>query len=216
MLGLHLVVKCAITLKKVALSAEHTSAHPNTAPRCIAHTLSEYTIPVLIYPRSFCVGWSSKCVQAIKPHQIGGVRFMWENIVESLAELDSGPGLGCILAHAMGLGKTLQTVAFIQTFLLQTNNPHRRVLVLVPVNTLENWADEFKLWAPPPDDVQVWPLNEQTKSWKSRFSLISQWTKVGGVLLMGYGISFHDHLSPTRVHLQLLAHEDPPPSPQLN
>ena len=54
---------------------------------------------------------------------LSGIRFLWENIVEEVAHLDTQPGLGCILAHAMGLGKTLQTVAFVQTFLLKTGNP---------------------------------------------------------------------------------------------
>lgn len=40
--------------------------------------------------------------------QIGGIRFIWENIVDSLADYDTEAGFGCILAHCMGLGKTLQ------------------------------------------------------------------------------------------------------------
>lgn len=39
----------------------------------------------------------------IKPHQLEGVQFMWREIVTDDRSLQ-----GCLLAHTMGLGKTMQ------------------------------------------------------------------------------------------------------------
>lgn len=41
----------------------------------------------------------------IKPHQMKGIRFMWREVVESARDSRQG----CLLAHTMGLGKTMQT-----------------------------------------------------------------------------------------------------------
>lgn len=41
----------------------------------------------------------------VKPHQERGIRFMWRELVGSGSKL----GEGCLLAHTMGLGKTMQT-----------------------------------------------------------------------------------------------------------
>ena len=38
----------------------------------------------------------------IKPHQIGGVRFLYDNIIESPSVYEKSQGFGCILAHLVG------------------------------------------------------------------------------------------------------------------
>lgn len=39
---------------------------------------------------------------------VSGVQFMWDCCCESVKKIQKSPGSGCILAHCMGLGKTLQ------------------------------------------------------------------------------------------------------------
>lgn len=55
---------------------------------------------------------------------------MWENIIQSISRVKSGDkGLGCILAHTMGLGKTFQVL---NSFFM-----HESVcmyLIIVPIN----------------------------------------------------------------------------------
>ncbi|GAA6082495.1 helicase ARIP4 [Tachysurus ichikawai] len=136
--------------------------------------------------------------RVVKPHQIGGIRFLYDNLVESLERFNTSSGFGCILAHSMGLGKTLQVISFIDILLRHTGA--RTVLAIVPVNTLQNWLAEFNLWLPsaeslPPDSdpAQVSPrtfrvhlLNDEHKTTVTRAKVIEEWTRDGGMLLMGY------------------------------
>lgn len=65
----------------------------------------------------------------LQPHQLGGVRFMYDNIIESMKNFDRNGGFGCILAHSMGLGKTIQVSSNISFFILSLGNYfHRHIL----------------------------------------------------------------------------------------
>ncbi|KAJ7675096.1 SNF2 family N-terminal domain-containing protein [Mycena rosella] len=83
----------------------------------------------------------------MRPHQIEGVKFMYECVMG----LRKHEGQGCILADEMGLGKTLQTISLIWTLLKQ--NPYAgngpvvsKVLVVCPVSLVNNWKVEFHKW----------------------------------------------------------------------
>lgn len=51
----------------------------------------------------------------LKPHQREGVKFLWDCCCENLERLNAGPGSGAILAHCMGLGKSLQVYKCVST-----------------------------------------------------------------------------------------------------
>ncbi|KAN0134016.1 P-loop containing nucleoside triphosphate hydrolase protein [Lactarius tabidus] len=83
----------------------------------------------------------------LRPHQVEGVKFMYECVMG----LRKHEGQGCILADEMGLGKTLQTIALIWTLLKQ--NPYAgaspvvgKVLIVCPVTLVNNWKSEFNKW----------------------------------------------------------------------
>ncbi|KAL1021367.1 hypothetical protein UPYG_G00012390 [Umbra pygmaea] len=141
---------------------------------------------------------SPQLARVVKPHQVGGIRFLYDNLVESLEHFETSSGFGCILAHSMGLGKTLQVISFIDVLLRHTKA--NTVLAIVPVNTLQNWLAEFNIWLPPadalPDGIdpahfsprtfKVHILNDEHKTTATRARVISDWSRDGGVLLMGY------------------------------
>lgn len=134
----------------------------------------------------------------IKPHQIGGVRFLFDNIIESVERFSTSTGFGCILAHSMGLGKTLQLVCFCDIFLRHTTS--KTVLCIMPINTLQNWMAEFNMWMPEdpersplkvhgevrPRNFKLFVLNDTHKTLSARSKIILDWARDGGVLLMGY------------------------------
>lgn len=133
----------------------------------------------------------------VKPHQIGGIRFLYDNLIESLERYKTSQGFGCILAHAMGLGKTLQVVSFVDIFLRHT--PGKKVLCIVPINTIQNWLAEFNKWIPETQskdeddstvmrfrDYKLYLLNDTQKNLDQRSNIIFEWESTGGVLLIGY------------------------------
>lgn len=144
---------------------------------------------------------------------------MYDNIIESPKRYDQSSGFGCILAHSMGLGKTIQVVSFTDIFHRCTSGSYfvmnsitkliclstsvlsgKRVLCIVPINTIQNWLSEFNQWLPedPSEsplrhsgqvrarDFNIHVLNDTLKNLEQRSKVIIQWQKEGGVLLMGY------------------------------
>jgi len=91
--------------------------------------------------------------QHLRPHQREGVRFLFECV--SGMRRGQFPGRGCILADAMGLGKTLQTITLIWTLLKQGARGRgglplaRKAVVVCPASLVDNWAREVAKWLGP-------------------------------------------------------------------
>ncbi|KAG8908022.1 helicase [Tulasnella sp. 403] len=119
--------------------------------------------------------------QRLRPHQIEGVKFMYE----SITGMRKHEGNGCILADEMGLGKTLQTITLIWTVLKQ--NPYSgngplvgKVMIVCPVSLVNNWRKEFIKWLGR-DRVGVF-IGDKDKAKIKQFTN----SKIHNVLIIGY------------------------------
>lgn len=140
-----------------------------------------------------------RIARRMKPHQIDGVRFLWREIT---ADDDDG-AQGCVLAHTMGLGKTMQTI----TVLVAVNEAARskekpvrkqlprhlkprnihdrmlRILILCPPSLIENWSREIHEWAPKRLGY-IYSLDSGSRV--SNMNQLEEWMRTGGVVLVGY------------------------------
>lgn len=135
---------------------------------------------------------ASELVEKLKEHQKEAVKFMFENSFPDLSNLTGSkvPG-GCILAHSMGLGKSLSCVALLHALMqqpsLEDSTKQRgkihKVLLVVPVNTIANWENEFNKWTSDlkyrPSVVNLGDANHKV----SRLKFIQRWDERGGILL---------------------------------
>lgn len=93
------------------------------------------------------------------------------------------------------MGKTLQVISFCDIFLRHTSS--KTVLIIMPINTLQNWLSEFNMWLPDTisdeekekirtREFKVFILNDNHKTLTARSEVVLQWVKDGGVLMIGY------------------------------
>ncbi|KAJ0166562.1 Protein CHROMATIN REMODELING 20 [Colletotrichum tanaceti] len=147
----------------------------------------------------------------IKDHQIDGVRFMWNQIV-----YHSKVRQGCLLAHTMGLGKTMQVITLLvaitesaqsQDASIRSQIPddlrQSKTLVLCPSVLVDNWMDELLMWAPDGLLGRFFKLEAITRP-PERGPMIRTWDEEGGVLIVGYDM-FKRLIDPP-------AHDNPPPA----
>ncbi|KAL7789937.1 P-loop containing nucleoside triphosphate hydrolase protein [Trichoderma ceciliae] len=130
----------------------------------------------------------------IKDHQINGVRFLWNQIV-----LDAEVRQGCLLAHTMGLGKTMQVITFLVAITEAANSDDESIkaqvprdlrksqsLILCPAGLVDNWLDEILMWSPKGLLGNLLKVESAQKEEHLRLSTIRDWDRDGGVLVVGH------------------------------
>ncbi|XP_029600716.1 transcriptional regulator ATRX [Salmo trutta] len=127
-------------------------------------------------------------VTKLKPHQVDGVQFMWDCCCESVKKTNKNSGSGCILAHCMGLGKTLQVVTLLHTLLLCDKLDFSTALIVCPLNTVLNWLNEFEKWQYGFKDEESLEVTElaTVKRPQERAAALQQWQEDGGIMIIGY------------------------------
>ncbi|KAM0253882.1 hypothetical protein ACHAQJ_007114 [Trichoderma viride] len=129
----------------------------------------------------------------IKDHQITGVRFLWNQLT-----LDTELRQGCLLAHTMGLGKTMQVITLLVAITEAANSDDETIkaqvpidlrksqsLILCPAGLVKNWEEEILAWSPPKLLGKVFTV-ESAQAKKVQLSLITDWDRDGGVLVIGH------------------------------
>ena len=102
----------------------------------------------------------------LRPHQVEGVQYMYDRLMgraKASKEDDSAeetpallPPTGCILAHEMGLGKSLQALALLYTLLrsgprVSANSGApvpavKKAVIVCPASLCNNWKAECAKW----------------------------------------------------------------------
>ncbi|KAK3577102.1 hypothetical protein CHS0354_037134 [Potamilus streckersoni] len=126
-------------------------------------------------------------IRKLKPHQVEAVQFMWNCCVENVDRLKKEEGSGCILAHCMGLGKTLSVISFLHMMMAKQKLTRIKCcLVVCPLNTVLNWQREFEMWQ---EDLHfqmdVYELSLVKQNF-ARADRLHDWHENGGVMIMGY------------------------------
>lgn len=125
--------------------------------------------------------------KVLKKHQVEGIRFLWNTVFESVSKTNSTDGTGCILAHRMGIGKTLQIITLMYTIFCYSQINIKTFLIICPPGIIYNWMDEIYKWLKDIDIGNVLKVYDLPKTNKLyNITNIATWKSQGGVLILSY------------------------------
>ena len=88
--------------------------------------------------------------KSLRPHQQEGVKFMYSTVMGFHRNAHTNQQhRGCLLAHEMGMGKTVQVISLIWALTRQGPNGSpvaNKVVIVTPASLVQNWGMEFKKW----------------------------------------------------------------------
>jgi SNF2 family DNA or RNA helicase len=137
----------------------------------------------------------------MKSYQLEGVQFLWRELTS-----DPDEAQGCLLAHTMGLGKTMQSIALLHCVDVASQSPSHKIvsqlpldlqlgadrqkrslrfLIICPSSLLQNWRRELQDWV----HRRAFGGNVssiETTVDSGYIKTLGKWRKNGGVLLVGY------------------------------
>ncbi|POG80389.1 putative dna repair and recombination protein rad54 protein [Rhizophagus irregularis DAOM 181602=DAOM 197198] len=128
--------------------------------------------------------------QKLRPHQIDGVKFLYNCTTGRTVE-----GVyGCIMADEMGLGKTLQCITLLWTLLKQSPEFNKKTIekciIVCPSSLVTNWANELVKWL---GTLRIKPLVIDNKGGKEnvlkelrQFAISQGRTIIYPVLIVSY------------------------------
>jgi superfamily II DNA or RNA helicase len=110
----------------------------------------------------------AELAKQMKSHQQDAVKMVLSRISNSQ---------GTLLAHSMGLGKSLAAIAVMDAVMCKQKTA--KILVLCPVSVLSSWSAEFDKWDEYTTLVWYRPILSND------FGDVNRWNRKGGVLIMG-------------------------------
>jgi SNF2 family DNA or RNA helicase len=182
------------------------------ASAAATRTLTTKAPPATAVP---CAPLPAAFSEVLKPHQLEGFQFLRKHLAEEVSEADIRHRVprGVVLAHSMGLGKSLTVLTYLlcrsmgvgaaaarahPTYSASADALHSRplrILLVVPKSLIGHWIEEHKHWIglakkAMPDAVGV-PLihffsEKSGNNFGDRMSVVQQFMEKGGILILGY------------------------------